>query len=332
RVTQKLFQSMGYRIGKTIGRGTYSKVCTAIDAEGHKLACKIINKRFAGHDFIERFLPRELRQVFFKILSLKKSRTNILCICPVDWTSGRTFVSTTVSMHSVTLAMEVYHPGSRGYGSQPALGYVVMIITAVKHPNIVTVYKILEANQIIYMFMDYCQNGDLLEYIRVHGPFSEDKAKFLFRQIVNAVNYLHKLDISHRDLKCENVLLMSNNQVKLADFGFARSCRNELGEYILSDTFCGSAAYAAPEILQFHYAYTTRLTTYIPTYYVHGVFYDPKMYDIWALGCILYVMMTASMPFDDSNITRMVKDQLSRSICGVTILWTDNSNDLKKLV
>lgn len=62
-----------------------------------------------------------------------------------------------------------------------------------------------------------------------------------------------------------------------------------------------------------------------------GVFYDPKMYDIWALGCILYVMMTASMPFDDTNIKKMVKDQMSRSIIGVTILWTD-SVDLKKLV
>ncbi|KAJ8949601.1 hypothetical protein NQ314_008172 [Rhamnusium bicolor] len=231
RSTHKLFQTMGYRIGKTIGKGTYSKVCIAISNTGQKLACKVINKKYAGEDFIERFLPRELR-----------------------------------------------------------------IITAIKHPNIVTVYKILEVNQVIYMFMDYCKNGDLLEYIRSHGPFSEEKAKFIFK-----------------DLKCENVLLMSNNQVKLGDFGFARYCKNGLGEHILSDTFCGSAAYAAPEILQ-------------------GVFYDPKMYDIWALGCILYVMLTASMPFDDSNIKRMVKDQLSRSIYTVTILWSENSSNMKKLL
>ncbi|KAJ8985298.1 hypothetical protein NQ317_007085 [Molorchus minor] len=248
RITSKLFQSMGYQIGKTIGKGTYSKVCTAIVADGQKLACKIINKKYAGQDFIERFLPRELR-----------------------------------------------------------------IITAIKHPNIVTVYKILEANQVIYMFMDFCENGDLLEYIRLHGSFAEEKAKIIFRQIVSAVYYLHNLDISHRDLKCENVLLMANNHVKLADFGFARYCRNELGEYMLSDTFCGSAAYAAPEILQ-------------------GVFYDPKMYDVWALGCILYVMVTASMPFDDTNITRMVKDQLSQNISSVTTLWTENSVKMKKLL
>lgn len=55
------------------------------------------------------------------------------------------------------------------------------IITAIKHPNIVTVYKILEVNEVIYMFMDYCRNGDLLEYIRLHGPFSEDNARPIFR-------------------------------------------------------------------------------------------------------------------------------------------------------
>lgn len=73
---------------------------------------------------------------------------------------------------------------------------------------------------------------------------------YLTRQIASAVHYLHSLHISHRDLKCENVLLMSNDHVKLGDFGFARYCKNEHGHNILSDTFCGSAAYAAPEILQ----------------------------------------------------------------------------------
>lgn len=119
--------------------------------------------------------------------------------------------------------------------------------------------------------MDYCRNGDLLEYIKNHGPLCEDKAKryfryrtmyyiklprdvqqnlFCFRQLTSAVQYLHALEIAHRDLKCENIFLTINNSIKLGDFGFARHCIDDLGECILSDTFCGSAAYAAPEILQ----------------------------------------------------------------------------------
>lgn len=111
-------------------------------------------------------------------------------------------------------------------------------------------YKILESENVIYMLMDYCRHGDLLEYIKDYGCFSEDKAKYYFKQIVSAVSYLHALDIAHRDLKCENVFLMWNNQIKLGDFGFARTCTDSLGRKAMSDTFCGSAAYAAPEILK----------------------------------------------------------------------------------
>lgn len=98
--------------------------------------------------------------------------------------------------------------------------------------------------------MDYCRHGDLLEYIKYFGCFPEGKAKHYFMQIVEAVNYLHDIDIAHRDLKCENIFLLANNRVKLGDFGFARTCTDRLGKKVFSDTFCGSAAYAAPEILK----------------------------------------------------------------------------------
>lgn len=80
-----------------------------------------------------------------------------------------------------------------------------------------------------------------------------------------------------------------------SDFGFARWCRDEKGRRILSDTFCGSTAYAAPEILQ-------------------GTTYNPKMYDSWSLGCILFIMLTASMPFDDEDIPSMIRAQKNKLI------------------
>ncbi|XP_050305408.1 testis-specific serine/threonine-protein kinase 3-like [Anthonomus grandis grandis] len=244
----KALSTIGYRLGKTIGRGTYSKVCIALNEKGEKFACKIIKKKYAGSDFINKFLPREIK-----------------------------------------------------------------IISTIKHPNIVQVYKILESDDVVYILMDYCKHGDLLEYIKAYGFFPEEKSKFYFRQIVDAVHYLHDRDIAHRDLKCENVFMMWNNQLKLGDFGFARSCTDRFGRKVLSDTFCGSAAYAAPEILK-------------------GIAYDPKMYDMWALGCILYIMITASMPFDDTNIKKLIRAQLNRSIFAITLLWPEHSSMLKKLI
>lgn len=133
------------------------------------------------------------------------------------------------------------------------------IIRDIDHPNIISVHEIIEIDYVIYIFMDYCHNGDLLEHIRSHGPLIEDMAKHYFTQLVSAVEYLHDMDVAHRDLKCENVLLTFNNNLKIGDFGFSRSCRSAVtGELVLSETFCGSAAYAAPEILQVNWSFSMR--------------------------------------------------------------------------
>ncbi|CAH2008397.1 unnamed protein product [Acanthoscelides obtectus] len=138
------------------------------------------------------------------------------------------------------------------------------IVANIKHPNIVQVYQVIDTKQSVYMLMDFCEKGDLLEYIRMHGPFAVEKCKSIFKQVVDAVHYLHNLDVAHRDIKCENVFLTQKGSAKLGDFGFSRYCKDKAGEDLMSNTFCGSKAYAAPEILR-------------------GQFYDPKKYDIWSL-------------------------------------------------
>ncbi|XP_057651926.1 testis-specific serine/threonine-protein kinase 3-like [Diorhabda carinulata] len=244
----QLANVFGFRIGKVIGKGTYSKVCLATSDDcDKKLACKIISKKQSGKEFLKKFLPRELE-----------------------------------------------------------------IIKCINHPNIVKVYRIFETPLTVYVFMEYCELGDILEYIQNNGPFTEERTRLLFRQIVEAVHYLHNLNFAHRDIKCDNIFLWNNCMIKLGDFGFSRYCVNEHGEYTMSNTFCGSAAYAAPEILQ-------------------GKPYDPKKYDIWALGCILYIMVMGQMPFDDSNILEMVEDQLYGNIRNFNFFCDRCSPNLRRL-
>merc|ERR1712168_1224912 len=96
--------------------------------------------------------------------------------------------------------------------------------------------------------MECAKRGDLLDFIHVQGILEEPEARKLFSQIMNALKYLHENNIVHRDLKCENILIASENKLKLGDFGFAREYKED--EDLLSETFCGSPAYAAPEIIQ----------------------------------------------------------------------------------
>ncbi|KAI3389351.1 hypothetical protein SNEBB_010707 [Seison nebaliae] len=160
------------------------------------------------------------------------------------------------------------------------------ILKEINHPNIIQLYQVVQSTNKVYMIMEMAGHGDLLEYIKLHGRLSEYKAKILFSQLVSAVQYLHKRNIVHRDLKCENLLLDIHNNIKVSDFGFARRFMpNDL-----STTYCGSAAYAAPEVLQ-------------------GIAYAGEPYDIWSLGIILYIMVIGTMPFDDSDIKKLIIDQ-----------------------
>lgn len=116
----------------------------------------------------------------------------------------------------------------------------LQIVSKIKHINIVQVYDVVEFDSHVYIFMDYCNNGDLLEYVKERGFIKEGRGQHYFRQILSAVKYLHALDIAHRDLKCENVLLTMEDQVRISDFGFARSCRDpKTGKRVLSSTYCG---------------------------------------------------------------------------------------------
>jgi len=185
------------------------------------------------------------------------------------------------------------------------------VLKKVKHENIVLLYEIIVFGDKIVMVLELAGHGDLLEYIKLRGALDERRSRRLTAQIIAAVEYLHTRNIVHRDLKCENILLDRHNNVKVSDFGFSKDL---LVGGAPSWTFCGSSAYASPEILQ-------------------GKPYCAKAADMWSLGVILYIMACGKMPFDDTSIKRLIKDQL-----GQRIEWPNGgqlpslTNQLKTLI
>lgn len=162
------------------------------------------------------------------------------------------------------------------------------------HPHIIATYDVLSAENRIFIFMELAERGDILEYVRQNGAIPESRAKIWFKQVCQALQYVHVNGFAHRDLKSENILLDSKLNAKLTDFGFSRLCYDFDAQVPLySETYCGSSAYVAPEVLK-------------------GEPYNAMLSDIWSLGVVLYVMLNDALPFDDSNLNRMMKRQMRR--------------------
>ncbi|XP_044216079.1 testis-specific serine/threonine-protein kinase 6 [Thunnus albacares] len=171
------------------------------------------------------------------------------------------------------------------------------IIRSLNHPNIVKTYQILEMkkNRTVYMVMELCVEGDLLKYIKNKGALPEHSSCRFFTQLCEAIQYLHSRDVAHRDLKCENLLLDTFLNLKVCDFGFSKRLTYTDGQIKLSETYCGTPSYAAPEVL-----------SRSP--------YNPKVSDVWSMGVVLYMMLYASEPFNATNIGKMVEIQKKHRI------------------
>lgn len=120
------------------------------------------------------------------------------------------------------------------------------ILQRTRHRNIVRLYESFETPQHIVFVMEVCGAGDLLTYVRRRRKLKEDVAKHLFKQIVEGLRYCHARGILHRDIKLDNILLTSEGDIKICDFGVSKLVKN--GENMKEQ--CGTPAYIAPEVFE----------------------------------------------------------------------------------
>lgn len=148
----------------------------------------------------------------------------------------------------------------------------------------------------MYLVMEYCEGGDLFDalerQVKAQGSYTEDDAAMAVKTILLAINHCHAHGICHRDLKPENIMIGKGGQLKIIDFGLSQV--QVKGEESEIKTKVGSPFYVAPEILQ-------------------GKPYSPQV-DIWAVGVILYTMLTGFMPFGGEDMKELFKSIIEQEL------------------
>ncbi|RPA89895.1 kinase-like protein [Choiromyces venosus 120613-1] len=176
----------------------------------------------------------------------------------------------------------------------------VEILEKLNHPNIVSYIDCHEDRSHIYIFMELIKGGDLSEYLERHGALPEPMVQEVSRQVLRGIEYVHSMGISHRDLKPDNILLACEDpiQVKISDFGLAKMVQNE--DTFLK-TFCGTMLFLAPEVFP---GYANGRGVKQRRRYNQAV-------DMWSFGCVIFMLLTGSAPFQGKNQDDMLRIILS---------------------
>lgn len=149
------------------------------------------------------------------------------------------------------------------------------------HPFLLKLFYAFQTSSKLYLVTEYCPGGDMYKHLRMVGrAFEEKKAKRIIAEVILGLEHLHKCGAIYRDLKLENIFLDAEGHIRLADFGLSKVLRSNAKNRMLSGarSFCGTKEYIAPEMIKERCDYGQAV-------------------DFWALGVVLYELVTGRNPF-----------------------------------
>ncbi|CAN1318875.1 3-phosphoinositide-dependent protein kinase 2 [Linum perenne] len=177
-----------------------------------------------------------------------------------------------------------------------------IVLDQLDHPGVVRLYFTFQDTFSLYMALESCEGGELFDQITRKRRLSEEEARFYAAEVVDALEYIHRMGLIHRDIKPENLLLTADGHIKIADFGSVKPMQGSRVTVLpnaSSDdkacTFVGTAAYVPPEVLNS----------------------SPATFgnDMWALGCTVYQMLSGTSPFKDASEWLIFQKIIARDVC-----------------
>jgi serine/threonine protein kinase len=179
-------------------------------------------------------------------------------------------------------------------GARKAVCSEVLALQALKHKNIIKIFEYGDNGEVfkptsgrtvgnlVYMILEYVHGGvllfDLCQLVGANGGFGEECGRYLFTQLLDAMDHMHSRNIAHRDIKLENVLVNTSDMtLKVADFGYATQgqCEN-------LKSYRGTFTYMAPEIKE-------------------GKVYDGRKADIFSAAVVLFILVRGIFPFKEAR-------------------------------
>ncbi|XP_049321353.1 serine/threonine-protein kinase 33 isoform X2 [Astyanax mexicanus] len=203
----------------------------------------------------------------------------------------------------------------------------VSILKQVNHAHIIHLEEVFETPKKMYLVMELCEGGELKRLLRKNKRFSEEETRHIISSLAEAIVYLHKKDIVHRDLKLENILVKSYQSdhdsddnddggertvnIKVTDFGLSVQKGGVGSENMLQAT-CGTPTYMAPEVINGHQ-------------------YSQQC-DVWSIGVIMYTLLCGEPPFISSSEERLFEMIKKGELSFAGPVWETISDAAKKVL
>uniref|UniRef100_A0A8C9W3P3 Serine/threonine kinase 33 n=1 Tax=Scleropages formosus TaxID=113540 RepID=A0A8C9W3P3_SCLFO len=195
----------------------------------------------------------------------------------------------------------------------------VSILKSVNHSHVIHLKEVFETPKRMYLVTELCEGGELKELLQMKKCFTEEETRHIIGCLAEAIVYLHKQDIVHRDLKLENILVKNNHGgdenempcIKVTDFGLSVQKSGVGSENMLQAT-CGTPVYMAPEVINAH-DYSQQC-------------------DVWSVGVIMYMLLCGEPPFMSSSEDKLFEIIRKGELSFAGLVWDSISDAAKKVL